>query len=242
MAVPESLLETIQKLQRLADRAGTPAEAANAAAKVQALLFKHNLTLAEVAAHEDQPTNDYVDHPFTLSAGSFHIGWHRRLVTTIAIHNFCRTIYTVGRSTVSIIGQPHNIAVVTHLYTYLARELTRQGLVQMRTHCASALPARQGSWVRAFCLAAVHEIYYRLAAQRARDEQASAASTALVLVTDAKLEQAMTQFHPGLRKGSPIAPGSDLMARALGREAGKRIALNKAVEADPLRKLPKGAQ
>ena len=226
----DSILSTIQKLQRLAERAGTPDEAANAAAKVQALLFKHNLTLAQVDSHVEQPgAGDYENRTFTLEAGSFHIEWHRKLASVLARFNFCKMVQYGGSAKVGFIGQPHNIEVVTYLYGYLAREIKRLGLEAMRIHCDSTKPSQQGAWVRAFCLGAVNTIHTRLYAQRQQDERASAASTALVHVSDARLAQAVTRYFPKLHKAATPAPSRNAYANALGREAGARIALNKAV-------------
>ena len=47
-AAPQSIIERIQKLQALADRPGSEAEAVNAAARVRELLDKYNLDLGEV--------------------------------------------------------------------------------------------------------------------------------------------------------------------------------------------------
>lgn len=48
MTAPDSILDRIQKLQALADRAGTEAEAFNAATRVRELLDKYNLEIGEV--------------------------------------------------------------------------------------------------------------------------------------------------------------------------------------------------
>ena len=52
---PESIIEKVQKLLRLqkgAEDIGSLEEAANAAEKVQTLLLKHNLEMADISAHD----------------------------------------------------------------------------------------------------------------------------------------------------------------------------------------------
>jgi hypothetical protein len=58
------ILDKIRKIHALAERAGTEAEAANAAARVQELLAKHNLDLGQVLLKEDPGTSMEAGNPF----------------------------------------------------------------------------------------------------------------------------------------------------------------------------------
>jgi hypothetical protein len=225
--VTDTILARIQKLLVLTDRAGTPAEAANAAARAQELLFKHNLTLAQVEAHDGHPAATYANETLTLDGGKFHIQWHRSLAGVLARNNFCRIVVYSGSSSIALVGLPDNIAVVTHLYGYLARELRQLALAAMRLHCPDPRPAIQGQFVRTFCLGAVAEINRRLQAQRAKDTQASAASTALVVQSDAALKTAVARYFPKLEKGSAGAPARGNAAYGLGVQAGRTINLSR---------------
>lgn len=60
-SVPNPVIEKIRKLQALAERAGTEAEAANAAARVRELLEKHNLDIGTVQL-EAEPGCEQVSH------------------------------------------------------------------------------------------------------------------------------------------------------------------------------------
>jgi hypothetical protein len=77
----DRLLERVRKLLALTEaRGATPEEAANAAAKVQAILFEHNLTLAQVERDSGnaKPKAGYDKTDFVLNATKFSVSWHRQ--------------------------------------------------------------------------------------------------------------------------------------------------------------------
>lgn len=57
---PNPIIEKIRKLQALAERAGTEAEAANAAARVRELLEKHNLDMGAIQLEAEPGTERHV--------------------------------------------------------------------------------------------------------------------------------------------------------------------------------------
>lgn len=59
-----AIIDKIRKLQALAERAGSEAEAANAAARVQELLLKHNLEIGSIALEQEKGTDVAVDRNF----------------------------------------------------------------------------------------------------------------------------------------------------------------------------------
>lgn len=234
----EKILDTIKKLQRLADRAGTPEEAAAAAARIQALLFKHNLELADVALHEEtvsEPDADYEQDLYSLRSpgfskdrvGAFHLGWQKHLLHVVAEANFCTTVFHPQIRSQSIIGQRHNIEMVKFLFEYLSREIYRLSREALVLHCESRLPATMGAWTRSFCMGATGVVGRRLLEQKRQDTVQSAQSTALVRVNANALQLAQDRMFGKLRKGSGASGARDYSATRLGREAGARIALNK---------------
>jgi hypothetical protein len=244
----KTLAKVRMLLSRTEAKGFTPAEAAEAAAKAQQLLFKANLELSDVELLEDRhadPLADYGQEDVELLArGKFNVNWHRILLSGIARNNFCRIVVTTARrrfkgervaekkcapEKCAVIGRPHNVEFVRWLYTHVAVQIREMSLVAMREHCFETLPARQGAWARTFCFAAVTTVLQRLAEQRKQDEQATASSTALVHVTDAHLKAAVTKFFPRLSKGSAYSLGSNGTAARHGAEAGRRVSINRPI-------------
>lgn len=118
----QSILEKIQKCLELARRGSTEGEAAAAMAKVQALLAKHNLSLAEVESHGQKP-EDYVRN----EAGRLQ-PWQRYIWNGVAKLYFC-SFFTSGPNGI-VIGKPSNITIVSSMATYvcqLGERLARSG-------------------------------------------------------------------------------------------------------------------
>jgi len=57
----DQIIEKIRKLQALAERAGTEAEAANAAERVRELLLKHNLEIGSIALEQEKGSDESTD-------------------------------------------------------------------------------------------------------------------------------------------------------------------------------------
>jgi len=236
--VTRSVLTRVKKLLNLTvERGATPEEAASAAAKAQALLFEHNLKLADVEGVGEE--SEYVLGEIDLNVrGKFHVNWHRRLLTAIARYNFCRMIVLSSGTKGSgkkgapeqcvIVGRPHNIEFVIWLYRSVSTQIADMSKVAMRRYCEETLPGPQGAWTREFCYGAVVTIANRLWAQRERDKAASAKSTALVRVSDVKLQDAFNRYFPpeGRAKASTESM-KDYGGYIHGKEAGKSVSLGR---------------
>jgi Protein of unknown function (DUF2786) len=219
----DGVMERIAKIQRLAERGGTPAEAAAAASKVQELLAKHSITLAEVAIAAGAELTGYGHRQ--QSTGSS--GWRRSLLSQIALSNMCRAIYL--RSKVDVFGHRDNVQVVLDLYTWLACEIDR---------LADEAWEREGSgsirsWKHRYREGAVETIVDHLIEEREhredrehREAAASNTSTALMVIHD-RVDVAVHKVYPVLVSRSrrvAYGRGYDTGARdarkiALGRTA-----------------------
>lgn len=122
-----SILEKIQKCLELARRGGTEGEAQAAMHRVQALLAKHNLSLAEVEEHEVDPVT--VEKRRVRGVEE----WHRTVYNAISKLYFCsyffcsfdtyENTYTKAgkkRHTIhNIIGRRSNIVIVQNVADYI---------------------------------------------------------------------------------------------------------------------------
>jgi hypothetical protein len=89
----DTILKRIQKLLALTvERGATPEEAATAAAKAQALLFEHNLSMAQVEAVGDIGGDEIFDYVLDIAAAMRFVNWRKALISAIAEYNFCTTI------------------------------------------------------------------------------------------------------------------------------------------------------
>lgn len=230
MSPQETILSRIKKLSALTEaRGATPAEAAAAAAKVQSLLFEHNLTMASVDAHATAPPPEgFKKTMYTLKASN--IGWQRTLLYVIARYNFCSAITHPQTTQMSLIGKPSNVEVVIYLYEHVYREIHSMGLA----HRKLAL-SNKGMQYTSFCMGAVATIRQRLKDQQRTNETASTASTALVVQSQADLDKAVAVHFPRLVKSKATRPNR-LDGFAAGQRAGHGISLNRGIGTSPSRR------
>jgi len=234
----DRIVERIKKLLALTS-SQNPNEAALAATKAQELLFRHNLSMAMVEAATEGGNSAYVADRFD-SGGWMH--WRRRLLAAVARNNFCRGVSYQGTREVGIVGEPHNVTVVKHLYDFLVRDIMR--LADIGVKAERTLDEEENrAWKRSFYLGAVRTVAQRLAEQRQRDIAANEQSAALVVRKDQELEEAYKEHFPGLNsdaddEAKTLPPredsGPSRPRRADGYRAGliagKTIPLNLPLE------------
>jgi len=229
------VLDKVRKLLRLST-SSNPHEAANAAAKAQALIDAHHLSDAllslsgEAPAQPEEPVEDMGRYgaDAALAGAARRARWTVQLASDVARANGCR-IYLMGGA-VHLVGRRSDAETVRYLYAYLAREIDRL-----------ALAAGRGlgrTWGNNFRLGAVESVGRRLREHKERSQrearEAAPNAAALVLVNQALATiqargasvQSWMDTHMKLRKSRGGSGGRwDGSARAAGREAGNGIAL-----------------
>lgn len=219
----DRIIERIQKLLALST-SSNPHEAALAAAKAQALLFRHNLSMATVqAGMSGSGGSPYVVDRYDLGGST---NWRRMLLGAVARNNFCRAVWYRGTRDVGIVGEPHNIAAVQYLYEFLMREIRRLADRAWEEGGYARRGERERTWKRSFYFGAVQTVSERLAAQREADARADTASLALTVVKDRELDEAYRQ-HFGAAGKARKAVVRSTTGYAAGVRAARKIALNR---------------
>ena len=221
-------------LAKTVENGATVEEAASAAAKVQALVFKYNLDLAAAAqlAKSEKPEGNYVKKPIDLR--SAHT-WKRDLFFALCWCNFGRGVVWQGRKQAYIIAEDHNIQIIEHLYVYLEREIRRLANEAWyksggRAYGPNWSGEGEGTYKDRFGRGAVTAVISRLYAQREASKVENTGGTALIVVKDEELKRAVETLSPdstNLRDVRRKLPNSS--AWADGVKAGKQIALNPAL-------------
>src|SRR3954452_8062633 len=236
----DRIVERVRKLLALSS-SQNPHEAALAAAKAQELLFRHNLSMSMVEAALEGGNSAYVSDRF--DSGGW-MQWRLRLLSAVARNNFCRGVSYQHTRDVGIVGEPHNVTVVKHLYAFLVREVMR--LADLGAKEQRGLDEEEArAWKRSFYLGAVRTIAQRLAAQRQRDVGADPQAAALVVRKDQELDEAYKEHSPTAQSNGDDEEGAPAPARQdrgpsrprrtdgyrAGVLAGKTIPLNLPIEA-----------
>lgn len=224
------VIEKIIKLTNLANNsAATPDEAAAAASRAQALMFKYNLDMAQVETAQVgmDITKDWFDMG-AHGANRFTITFHRELMHTIARNNFCKYLQSTGSNRIVLVGKPHDIEMAKYLYGYLSREIIQLAAKAVKLHCDAVDPGPRGSWVLSYSRGAVRTIGNMLYAQRKADVAAHTGGSALVLATEQALAEALSRFFPKTGKAQGT-DSPDSRAALLGARDARNISINKPV-------------
>lgn len=222
----DNILTRIQKLLALTEsRGATPDEAASAAAKVQALLFAHNLSMADVEQHAAEPPDDMGREDVEAAGPVICAGFTGTLLQIIARWNFCKAIQILGTRRSVIIGKPHNVEVCRYMTDHLSAALHKMA---REAHKASDGSTPFVRFYNAFWKGALSVINQRLREQHEASTAASAASTALVVQSNGQLEAAVTRLMPGAHTRATPRPTSQDGYLA-GQEAGRRVPLHAGI-------------
>jgi len=238
----DEMMVKLANLKNLAEQPGTAGEAAAAAAALQRLLFKYNLSIADVKQPED---HDYENPFYTVGAkySSLWSRWQYNLLSNICRNNFCKMILLSWTKGVEIVGEPHNIAIVTVLYEYLRDECKRMmradlRIAQEKGECGY----NTDDWRYCYRQSFVSTIDARLREQQREDQTTYTGGSNLVVVKGQELANAVKELYPRLKanrsQGANAWSGS---GSAAGREAGKRVNLNRSITRQGSSQLKLGA-
>lgn len=214
----ESILEIIRKCLSLS-RSSSEHEAALAAAKAQELLFKYNLTMAEVQTDEKKRKSDRIIRTEQdLTARKNDGKWQIHLASALARYNFCDLLYWSNR--VLFIGEQNNTEVCQELFHWLTIQLHQMATKAVREYTGWE---RKPVFRRGFYEGAVQIIRARLYEQWETLRQQSVKSTALVVSNSEAIQEYIQVNFPKVREARVHQGTSSIDGLMAGREAGKQV-------------------
>lgn len=219
----EKILEVIKKCLALSTSSNEH-EAAAAAAKAQELLFKHNLSMAQV---EDIQEVSAVGE----SHENYHVSknegfWIRDLAFAVAKFNFCEAMVGSrhGHNWITFIGEKHNMEVTSEIFKWLAGQLSPLAREAWKVYNASNGYERKGAFRRGFFEGAVSTIRHRLFEQWMTLQRQDEKSTALVVIKGKEVSEYVENRFPHAKAAKDtFLSGCD--GHRAGREAGERVSL-----------------
>lgn len=219
----EKVIDLIRKCLALTT-SPNPGEAANATAKVQELLFKHKLTMADIDIKEEGPVQD---DALDLNPQRHEGKWRAQLSYTLAKYNFCSMILAWHGKTAYIVGTKDDIEVVQEIYHWVVEQPIEEEKTAWKT-----LPHfdRRKTFRRSFFTAAVNSITGRLYEQWQSLRSESQASTALVVSNEEALKSFIDEHYGELRKGRRAGSYGSVSGYYAGREAGSRVSLSRRTQ------------
>lgn len=235
------VVRKIAALRRLAAGAGTPEEAAAAAAKAQELMFAYNIAEASVEGagqRSTDPTAGFQNHEGVKAASS----WEYTLLRGLARANFCHLITSrrTGFLVYRLVGTEANVAAVIDTYDWLRSIINRLSRLSAKEAEQSGELAFMRStptkWGHGFRVGASEVIADRLTEQRAASEReakaasaaAAATTTTALAIIDNGVKAAVAAFYPNLSHARGRSGGVNSWdGRQAGRAAGASLGLSK---------------
>jgi hypothetical protein len=221
----DQVTELLQKLQRLAERAGTPAEAANAADRMAELMERYRISHLELEAAGEAEADPIVEGQDILGCKGKVPEWRAQLIWGLAAANNAQAVSWPGEGRMHVYGRRSDVEAVGYMYAAIAREIDRLAgeawSVVRRVLWASAR-----TWKNSFRLGAVHEIHRRLQDGKAvREASRSQRGTALCRRLDAEVQRFM-DARVGETTPHPISAATiSATAYQVGAAAGQAVNL-----------------
>jgi len=229
----EKILEKIQKLIALQEDAkdkGSLEESANAAAKVQALLLKHNLDMEQVNGHSKEEV-------ILKTISGKGIGWNKRqgkwvhsLYNGICTHNFGKLVLGTGwdkeEVKLHIMAEKSNLEVIEYLGYTLTQKILNLQSIAWRKYSGSDL---KGTFRRGYLQGATLGILSKLREQREAAIEANDQVAGLVLVKSKKVEEFTEEQFPNLRKDKGSSTKASDAAIGMGFRDGRAQDINAGV-------------
>jgi hypothetical protein len=165
----EEALRKAMSCLRLAERAGTPDEAAVAAAKAQKIIDDYKLDISNLEFDAEQLKEDkeevkdfgYADPLDDVKYGNYRESWTLRLASLVADHNQCKIRYQKKADKgilLRVIGRPSDAQVVRYLYSFFR--------IQIDELAAKETKGNSSTYRGEFCVGCIDTLSQKMREQR----------------------------------------------------------------------------
>jgi hypothetical protein len=220
----EDIIELIRRCLALSTSSNEN-EAAVAAAKAQELLFKYNISIAEIGPKEDKLG---VTQDGSSSVQTYFGKWRQFLAASVCKYNWCRAI--VQGNNLIVIGLPYNVEAAKEIYEWLSEQIFYANLNFCKTYKGHEDITKHAFQV-GFYSGATATICRRLKEQWEESSRQAVGSTALILRNDAVLEDYINEVFKSLHTSYASLKQGNFSARLAGQAAAASIPLT------PVRKV-----
>ncbi len=168
MATSSPIIDRVRKLLTLAERSGSPAEAALAATRARELITEHRLVEADLSilGGEDLPEERVIEEQIEGSYGRRKAQqWRVTLAGALAASFKCRIYYFSGTGRIQAIGRESDVQTLRYVQGYLTLEiqrLTEEAWAEVKERCAGGELPQPTRWRNSFRLGAVQAVREKL--------------------------------------------------------------------------------
>lgn len=233
------ILEKLRKLISLKESAtaiGSIGEANAAAAGINRLLIKYNLSLDDIPKEENTIITKTIPYKSHLVSGT----WFSYLASVISKFNLCVSL-VISKSknnryykdTIQIVGEKINVEIVLYLIDFLSKsfyQISIEDYEIYKHNCIinKIIPKTQKIFQKSYMLGCVSGLYDKLT-QEKNELNKIVDTTALVIRNGDKLNKYLEKFKITKCKYKSKA-AIDANSINMGYKTGKNIIINKPIE------------
>lgn len=236
----DKVIEKIKKLIKLKEGAediGSIEEAANAAARIQELIMKHNIRAEDIKDEVDQGPKIIVvqtklgqKHSYSKIEGK----WMLSLVTVITRENMCKAVFYPATKTnnsieLYLFGTKENIEMVWYLCEQLIERIRHMRKAAYKKALTLDPFIKRNGFMRAYSQGVVIALALKLKEQRQKFTE-TVSSTALVVVENHQkaVDEKIQQDIGGIKK-TKNKTLKNQMAKNMGFKDGQNMDIHKGI-------------
>jgi hypothetical protein len=230
--IPTEVLEKIEKIQTLIDRAGTDEEANAAAAALTRVLTRHSLTMMDIEGRLGGPQKSiYGRHEIQMEKS----GWRRDLLHVVARNNFGRIVIFPGQAKCAVVCDERSFEIIVSTYKRLEDliwKVTDAAILRIKEDWANSYEYTRSprTWSNSYRLGMVQGISVAMREAKNQEVQDFTGGSGLVVIKDKEVAQALHDLFPRLRAGGGSSIGNS-SAYKQGFASGKGLGFGQSVGA-----------
>lgn len=241
--IPKQILDKLEKLIALRDNAGSPAEAENAAMRIQEILMKHNLDEAQIDAGIKAKNISIVGIkiPIDEVSNKKEGRWYLSLFDAIAKNNLCQIIRTTYRSKgsgiITVIGKEVNVEIVIYTVNNLAEKIRQAAkIVYKQSEGTINFNPNPNAFKRAFYMGCARGIALKLEEQTKDLIIENPGIRGLIKVNEADIDTFINKEFSNVKTAKSVNY-RDKSAYRTGVVTGRGMGVSKGIDPGDSQKL-----
>lgn len=238
----EKILDKIKKLikkQVSSEEIGSTAEAEIFAAKVQELLAKHNLEIAQINLEEDKESDDVIEEYMNSMLPTIGGKSAFDILFPIAKFNWCH-VYTFGnrsRNKMGIFGTAENVEICQYIYSIVSKVFIKECKLKYQNYVDRKLyildrktkPVGYDTFARSFMKGAGMGLHAKLKEERRKFESQNEKAGAIIKMNDVAIKFYIDDKFGGAGQARRVRQHDNGGALSQGYRTGREVSISQGL-------------
>lgn len=220
----QGIMRKLANMKKLAERPGTPEEAAAALAAIQKLMTKWSITEAELIAAGEIEAGATIHEEMTVGS---NLQWRKVVMQALAHANNCAIVFAASGPGCHVFGKEHNVAVTTGMFEYLVQAINRLANDGWQDSSARQIdPSAKRTWKHSFRVGAGTTIAKRIRLQAAEARHDAGKANALMVADKSEADLMMKEMFGRTRSSRTNMQHRSAEGARSGAAAGGKVSLH----------------